>query len=79
MYGCVQVGESPDFTRDGYDVHSDAYISFTQAALGGEIKIPALTGPIMLKVECGRGGGGHMVLRACGRFQQEYSLITLSS
>lgn len=77
---CVQVEESPDFTRDGYDVHSDAHISFTQAALGGEVKIPALSGPIMLKVQCveWRGesvGTGVLWVRVC-RFLQECNLTT---
>lgn len=39
------------FRREGYDIHSDATISFTQAALGGETKIRGLTKPIILKVE----------------------------
>ena len=38
------------FERDGFDVHSDVHISFTQAVLGGEVKTPALSGPIVVKV-----------------------------
>lgn len=46
----AQVSSSRVFRREGFDIHLDASISFTQAALGGEIKIPGLAGPIMLKV-----------------------------
>lgn len=44
------MSESPSFRRDGFNIHSEATVSFTQAALGGEIKIPGLNGLIMLKV-----------------------------
>lgn len=46
----MQVEESDVFERDGFDVHSSADVSFTQAVLGGEVKISGLSGPIMLKV-----------------------------
>lgn len=42
--------DSDVFKRDGFDVHSSTDVSFTQAVLGGEVKIPGLKGPIMLKV-----------------------------
>ena len=48
----MQVEGSNLFKRDGFDIHSDASISFTQAILGGEIKISGINGPIMLKVWC---------------------------
>lgn len=47
---CMQVAESDVFERDGFDVHSSIDVSFTQAVLGGEVKAPGLSGPIMLKV-----------------------------
>ncbi len=46
----VQVTESDVFERDGFNVHSTVDVSFTQAVLGGEVKISGLNGPIMLKV-----------------------------
>ncbi len=46
----VQVTDSDMFERDGFDVHSDVDVSFTQAVLGGELKIAGLNGPVMLKV-----------------------------
>lgn len=50
MYVCLQVQDSDMFQRDGYDVHSDVHISFTQAVLGGEVKTSGLSGPIVVKV-----------------------------
>lgn len=38
------------FQRDGFDVHSDVHVSFTQAILGGEVKTLGLSGPIVVKV-----------------------------
>lgn len=38
------------FQRDGYDVHSDATITFTQATLGGEVRIQGIDGPLDVKV-----------------------------
>lgn len=49
-YFTHQVSKSNKFERDGFDIHSNVTISFTQAALGGEVKTPGLKGPIMLKV-----------------------------
>ncbi len=46
----MQVTDSDMFERDGFDVHSDVDVSFTQAVLGGELKIAGLNGPVMLKV-----------------------------
>ena len=46
----VQVEESPIFERDGFDVHSDVNVSFTQAILGGEVKTSGLSGPLVVKV-----------------------------
>ena len=47
---CMQVEESLMFERDGFDVHSDVHVSFTQAILGGEVKTTGLSGSIVVKV-----------------------------
>ena len=62
----TQVGRSRDFRREGFDIHLDVSISFTQAALGGEIKIPGLSGPIMLKVRGYKGGALGIMLKVRG-------------
>ena len=62
------MSRSSKFRRDGADIHSDVAISFTQAALGGEVKTPGLTKPIMLKVSEGRVESRNcvMMVSCCG-------------
>lgn len=50
LYVQVDVQKHPIFTRDGNDLYCDVPISFTQAALGGEIEVPTLTGQVRLKI-----------------------------
>ena len=49
----IDVGTNPRFKRDGYDIFVDEKISFSTAALGGEIKVKTLTGELKLKVRPG--------------------------
>lgn len=49
----IDVGTHPRFKRDGYDVFVDEKISFSTAALGGQIEVVTLTGKIKLKVRSG--------------------------
>ena len=46
----VRVDDSDYFTRDKYDVHTTAYISLSQAILGGIIRISGLHGDINLRI-----------------------------
>jgi DnaJ-class molecular chaperone len=46
----IAVESDSTFERDGADVYSTARISFTQAVLGGTIRIPGLYGALDLKV-----------------------------
>ncbi|EPS61962.1 hypothetical protein M569_12831, partial [Genlisea aurea] len=46
----LKVAEDPIFSRQGADIFVDAYISFTQAILGGSIEIPTLSGKSVLRV-----------------------------
>jgi len=50
LYVHVIVREHAIFTRDGTSLHCDVPISFTMAALGGEIEVPTLDGKVSLKV-----------------------------
>ena len=43
----VRVEPSEYFRREGYDVHTDANISLSQALLGGIIRIQVIFGDIM--------------------------------
>jgi len=50
LYVVVHLRQHPVFQRDGDDLHCEMPISFTQAALGGEIEIPTLDGTAKVKV-----------------------------
>ena len=46
----VRVAESDYFRREGQDVHTTAYISLSQALLGGVIRITGLYGDLNLRI-----------------------------
>jgi molecular chaperone DnaJ len=53
LYVFISVKEHPRFQRRDYDIHSEQAISFTQAALGAEVKTPTLEGDESLRVPAG--------------------------
>ncbi len=57
LYVVLHVKEHPFFEREGNDLHCVIPISFTQAALGTEIKVPTLDGEHNLKVPEGTQSG----------------------
>ena len=44
------VRDHPIFVRDDANLHCEVPISFAQAALGGELEVPTLTGKVKLKI-----------------------------
>ncbi|MBV2129504.1 molecular chaperone DnaJ [Arsukibacterium indicum] len=50
LYVQVNVRAHPIFQRDGNNLYCDVPLSFTTAALGGEIAVPTLDGRIKLKI-----------------------------
>lgn len=50
LYVEVHVKPHPIFTRDGSNLYCEVPISFTQAALGGEVNVPTLDGQVTLKI-----------------------------
>jgi molecular chaperone DnaJ len=50
LYVVVQIKPHAVFQRDGADLHCEMPISFSSAALGGELEIPTLDGKAMLKI-----------------------------
>jgi len=50
LYVVIHLGEHSVFQRDGDDLHCEMPISFTLAALGGEIEIPTLDGSAKIKI-----------------------------
>lgn len=66
LYVVMHVKEHPFFRRDGYEVFCEVPISLTQAALGAEIDVPTLDGPVKLKVPTGTQSHKKFRLRSKG-------------
>lgn len=49
----VTVSRHPVFQRQDMNIYSTAYISFAQATLGGEVRIPTVDGDIIYEVKAG--------------------------
>jgi DnaJ-class molecular chaperone len=61
----VTVKTSPTFQRDGKNIDIEIPISFSEALLGAEIKVPTLDGSILLKIPAGVSSG--QKLRVSGK------------
>lgn len=66
LYVVVNVREHPIFQRDGKNLYCDVPISFTDAALGGELEVPTLDGRVKLKIPEGSQTGKLFRLRGKG-------------
>lgn len=53
LYVFISVREHATFTRRDYDIHSEHPVSFTQAALGAEVKIDTIDGRETLRIPQG--------------------------
>ena len=63
----VHVSPHPVFTRDGDNLRMDLPISFDEAALGAEVKVPTLGGmPVKVKVAPGTPSGRTLRVRGKG-------------
>lgn len=62
----VRVAASDYFRREEYDVHTTAYISLSQALLGGVIRIAGLHGDINLRIPQGTSSHTEMTLSGRG-------------
>lgn len=62
----VQVSSHPIFQRSGYDIYSSVPISFTQAALGGDIRINTVDGDVIYTVKPGTQTDSRVRLRGKG-------------
>ncbi len=62
----VQVRPHKLFTREGNDVICEIPISFVQAALGDEVEVPTLEGPVKVKIAEGTQNGRLLRLRGKG-------------
>jgi molecular chaperone DnaJ len=66
LYVVLHVKDHSLFERQGNDLHCVIPISFTQAALGAEIRVPTLEGEQMLKIPEGTQSGTTLKLRGKG-------------
>ncbi len=57
LYISVRVQSSKEYTRDGFNLHKDVPVSFTEASLGAKIKVKTLEGSIELKIPAGTQSG----------------------
>jgi len=62
----LHVQEDPRFVREGADLYTVVPISFSQAALGAEVEVPALGGTTRILVPAGTQSGETFVLRGRG-------------
>lgn len=65
LYVVLSIRPHDFFERSGQDLHCVVPISFPQAALGAEIEIPGIDGPVALKIP--EGTQSHKELRVRGR------------
>jgi molecular chaperone DnaJ len=66
LYVIIHVKAHEIFQRDGDDLLCDVPISFTTAALGGEIEVPTLNGQAQIKIPSGTQTGTVFRLRGKG-------------
>jgi molecular chaperone DnaJ len=62
----VRVQPHPFFRRAGDDIYVKLPITITEAALGGEISVPTLTGRAKVTVPAGTASGQRLRLRGQG-------------
>ena len=66
LYVQVAVRKHPIFTRDDNNLHCEVPISFTTAALGGDLEVPTLDGRVNLKIPSETQSGKLFRLRGKG-------------
>ncbi|MGV9283586.1 molecular chaperone DnaJ [Streptomyces sp. NPDC003730] len=72
LYVVVHVKEHPVFGRRGDNLTVTVPVTYTEAALGGEIRVPTLGGPpVTLKLPAGTPGGRTMRARGKGAVRKD--------
>lgn len=66
LYVVLHVEEHPVFDRNGNHLYCEVPVSFTVAALGGEVRVPTLEGKAMVKVPSGTQSGTIFKVRGKG-------------
>lgn len=62
----ISVKEHPYFKRNGFDIHTDKYITVSQAILGGETVIKTLAGDVKVNINAGTQHNDKKRLVNCG-------------
>jgi molecular chaperone DnaJ len=60
------VDEDERFERDGEDLYTEVLLTFPQVALGADVEVPGIAGPIMLHIPSGTQSGQVFQLRGRG-------------
>ncbi|WP_251861861.1 molecular chaperone DnaJ [Clostridium sp. Marseille-Q2269] len=66
LYINIRVASHPTFKRKGFDIYIENHISFAQAALGVEIKVPTVDGEVKYEVPAGTQPGTVFRLKGKG-------------
>jgi molecular chaperone DnaJ len=66
LFIIVHVKEHEQFVRDGDTIHYNQPISFSMAALGGDIMVPTVEGEKLLKIAPGTQTGTMIVMKGLG-------------
>ena len=61
-----QVADDPRFERDGDDLYTEALLSYTQLVFGTELKVPAVTSTVTVRVPAGTQSGHVFDVRGKG-------------
>jgi DnaJ-class molecular chaperone len=62
----IEVGEHPQFRREGRDILIELPISLNEAVLGGQVEVPTIAGRVKLTIPKGASGGDTLRLRGKG-------------
>ncbi|MBX5446279.1 molecular chaperone DnaJ [Sphaerobacter sp.] len=66
LYVRIRVQPHPYFVRQGKQIHLDLPLNMAQAALGAEVEVPTVDGPVELKIPPGTQPGQQFRLRGKG-------------
>lgn len=66
LYLQLHVEQDSRFDRQGRDIYSEKEIGFTQAALGDEVEVDTVDGPVKLKIPSGTQSGDQLRLKNKG-------------
>jgi molecular chaperone DnaJ len=66
LYVVIHLKEHAIFTREASDLFCTIPIPFVTAALGGEVEVPTLSGPVKMKIPPGTQGGSDFRVKGHG-------------